>query len=265
MLEYDFEYDGVCLSDMGYVVCSFDGSSETMLEGSNITFNQTSIAMGKQHLLASIKYEECLTTEFDICKKRCGGDLNDFSLSAQEEMQMRRWLNRKKFFKFRPLSERYNGIYFNGSFNIQTKELGGKIIGMHLVFTSESPFGYTDASYKFDIEGNGQYTLYGMSDEAGDDLLNIEVMCKAAGDLEITNLFNDRKTVIKNCSEGEVISINNMIIRSSLESHDEVIANDFNFIFPMVCNDYGDRKNVFKFSLPCSVVFKYKELRKIGI
>ena len=65
--------------------------------------------------------------------------------------------------------------------------------------------------------------------------------------------------------EGEVISINNMIIQSSNEEHDSSIMNDFNFIFPKIVNNYNDRKNVYTFSLPCDVVFEYRELRKIGI
>lgn len=265
MFDFDFEYDGKYLSNFGFMICSFDNVTNEMHESSKITFNQTAIMMGRQHLLASAKYDECITAEFDICKMNCDGSHDGFIVSAHEEKELRRWLNRKKFFKFRPLSERFDGVYFNGSFNLQTKVVGGNVIGMHLIFTSDSPFGYTDATYKFKIASNKDYTIYDMSDEIGDSYIDAIITCESSGDLEITNLFNDRKTIIRNCSEGETISFKNLIISSSIEGRNSTIMNDFNFIFPMISNSYSDRKNVYSFSLPCSVVFQYKELRKIGV
>lgn len=261
MLYYDFEYDGVCLSDLGYMVCSFSHENESTLDGSQITFNQTPIMMGRQHLLANAKYEECLNSEIDICKI----DQGDSYISPSEEQEIRRWLSREKFHKFRPLSERYAGIYFIGSFNVQTYEFGGNVIGFHLEFVSDSPFGYMDSTYKFDVEQNGEQIIYDMSDKIGDSYVEMFITCKASGDLEITNLFDNRKTIIRNCSEGETISMKNPIIESSIEKHDSSIMNDFNFIFPKISNTYRERKNTYVFSQPCSVVFKHKELRKIGI
>lgn len=265
MLDYDFEYDGICLSDLGFMVCSFDGITESQLEGSKITFNQTSVMMGKKQLLSNTKYEECLTTEFDICKINCNGNPEDSYISVEEEEKIRRWLNRKKFHKFKILSDRFKKIYFMGSFNVQSNEFAGNIHGMHLSFVSDAPFGYTDSKYKFSVEQNEPYTIYDMSAEEGDIFLTATITCKSSGTLEITNSFNNSTTIIRNCIEGEVISINNMIIQSSNEEHDSSIMNDFNFIFPKIVNNYNDRKNVYTFSLPCDVVFEYRELRKIGI
>ena len=266
MLDFDFEYDGVCLSDLGYIICSFDDKTESVLDGSQITFNQTSIMMGKHHLLANANYEECLKTEFDICKSDCMGNQENLYITSYEEQEIRRWLNRKSFHKFRFLSERFEDTYFIGSFNVQTKEFCGNVIGFHLSFVSDSPFGYTNVIYKFDItEDKNTYTIYDLSDEEGDNYIDVFITCKSSGDLEIKNLFNNKKTIIKNCSDGEEISISNLIIESSLDSHEQNIMNDFNFIFPQISNTFLERKNTFMFSLPCSVTFKYKELRKIGI
>ena len=89
MLDFDFEYDGVCLSDLGYIICSFDDKTESVLDGSQITFNQTSIMMGKHHLLANAKYEECLKTEFDICKSDCMGNQENLYITSYEEQEIR--------------------------------------------------------------------------------------------------------------------------------------------------------------------------------
>ena len=50
MKSYDFEYDGLCLSDMGYIICQFDAeSSQTVSNGSQITFNTTSTLNGSKY------------------------------------------------------------------------------------------------------------------------------------------------------------------------------------------------------------------------
>ena len=58
-----------------------------------------------------------------------------------------------------------------------------------------------DSTYKFDVEQNGEQIIYDMSDKIGDSYVEMFITCKASGDLEITNLFDNRKTIIRNCSE----------------------------------------------------------------
>ena len=264
MIGNDFEYDGMRLSDFGYMICSFNGvNSENVSEGSVITFNTVPTMSGKKYLLSSTKYEECIQIEFDICKINCNEN-SDSYITIDEQRDLMLWLNRRKFLKFRIISEEYDDIYFNGSFNIDKIELGNFVIGMHLKLKTNSPFGWTDAVFNFNGNNNG-YTIYDTSDEIGTSYLDISVTCHQSGDLVITNLYNNSSSVVRNCSEGETITINNMIISSSLSEHELTIMNDFNYIFPMIYNDYENRKNVYTFSIPCSVVFKYNPLRKVGI
>ena len=51
----DFEYDNRYLSDFGFIICHFDGSSgiETVSAGSAITFSKVSRNSGKQYSLIS--------------------------------------------------------------------------------------------------------------------------------------------------------------------------------------------------------------------
>ncbi len=266
MHDFDFEYDGTYLSDYGFVIGSFDGSSESDLNGSQISFNQTSVKMGRKFLLANTKYEEVLTCEFDICKKNCEGTREGFYITGEEEREIRRWLNRKQYCKLQFLSERYEDIYFMGSFNVSAKELGGQIVSLHLTFTADSPFGYTDVNFKAHItENDNSFVIQDMSDETGDDIINMEITCQKNENLIITNDFNKRVTKISNCSVGEIVTMKNMIISSSIENRNEKIMNNFNFIFPMISNSFTNRKNTFTFSMPCDVTFSYKQTRKIGI
>ena len=49
MKSYDFEYDGLNLSDFGFMICSFDSKGvETISNGSTITFNTVSMFNGNK-------------------------------------------------------------------------------------------------------------------------------------------------------------------------------------------------------------------------
>ena len=271
MIDLDFEYDGIYLSDFGYMVCSFDGTNDnTVSEGSEITLDLTPVANGTKHLLSAAKYDTCISAEFDICKNPvCRNnqvDEESFYISYDEEREISRWLNRKEMLPFKFISEHYEGIIFNGSFNISKIELGGKVVGFHLQFNSDRPFGYLDRKSKFKISAaNGKRIIYDDSDEIGSVPIDMIVELTGSGNLTITNSFDNAEVVVKNCTSGEIITFSNMQITSSDTNHMKTIMNDFNFSFPMLSNSYSDRKNEFQFSLPCNVTIEYKSIRKVGI
>ena len=58
MKSYDFEYDGLTLSDMGYIICKFDSNGlQTVSNGSQITFNTASTLNGQKYELTDVSYE----------------------------------------------------------------------------------------------------------------------------------------------------------------------------------------------------------------
>lgn len=271
MMDVDFEYDGLYLSEFGFMVCSFDSTDqENISEGAEITFDLTPVAMGTRHLLSDTKYDSCVTAEFDICKiPTCKNDTIDneeFFVTYDEERDITRWLIRKQMFPFMLLSDHYEGVIFNGSFNVEKVEQDGKIIGFHLKFQSDRPFGYLDARHRFKIASeNGKRVIYDESDEIGTQPISMTITLESGGDLVITNSFDGRETKVKNCTSGEVITFNDMQISSSDDNHQKTIMNDFNFRFPMISNTYKEVKNEYTFSLPCNVIAKYKQIRKVGV
>ena len=273
MVDLDFQYDNLYLSDFGFVVCSFDNSSgdNTISEGSEITFDLTPVSMGANYLLAGAKYDGAVTAEFDICKiPKCKiNDAfdDDFYVSYDEERDISRWLNRKEMLPFMLISDHYEGVRFDGSFNISKYEYGGNVVGFHLKFFSNKPFGYLDTYYKFSIsQANGEKTIYDYSDEIGYSLVDMEVTVKQAGDLKITNTFDGKEIIVRNCVQNEKIQFtSSQQIISSDNNHANTIMNDFNFIFPIISNSFKNRKNTFIFSLPSDVVIKYKQIRKVGV
>ena len=72
MIVYDFEFDGIRLSDMGFVICNFDKSQmETTSSGSEIAFNTVKTLNGCKYELVKSTYDTCLQTIFSICKNSC--------------------------------------------------------------------------------------------------------------------------------------------------------------------------------------------------
>lgn len=263
----DFEFDGLRLSDFGCMICDFNsGGDETVSAGSTITFTTTPLYYGAKFSLTGTKYEECLTATFDICKNPCQTDSHDFEyFTLAEEQEIMRWLNRKEFCEFRLWDSQYQGIHFNGSFNVNVVRWGQNIYGFELTLTTDRPFGvYDQSTYSFNFnQPNGTLTFTDLSDEIGYIYADMEITCLSAGDLIIRNSQEDRDILIKNCSQGEIISFHQPIIESSLNSHK--IANDFNFNFPRISNTYLNRQNTFSFSLPCKGTISYEPIAKVGL
>ena len=88
----DFEYDGLKLSDMGYIICQFDSNGlETVSNGAQITFNTVPVQNGALYVLASTQYDTCLEATFQICKNPCK-HIDDMSLNINEIRSLSSWL-----------------------------------------------------------------------------------------------------------------------------------------------------------------------------
>ena len=139
MKAVDFEYDGINLSDFGMIICNFgDKGLETISNGSTITFNTVPTIGGSKHELTSTVYENCLEATIQICKNSCNRDVME--ISSTEFRELTRWLNRKKFLKFKILDEDYIDLYFEASFNINRIEVNGKLYGLELEVFTNRPF-----------------------------------------------------------------------------------------------------------------------------
>lgn len=265
MYACNFEYDGRYLSDYGFIICSFNGSSEdTVSAGSKITFNTVSRHRGKMYSLTGTQYDECITTTIEICKDP--GIYSDLKISNDEYRGIMRWLNRNEFLKFQFLKDdnEQEPCYFNASFNISKIIMDGGIYGLQLAMETDKPFGYgREITVSWTISDTTKtYTLMDRSDEIGYIYPSIKITCTKAGDLTIYNATEDSSMVIKNVSVGEEITIDGsaQIIESSLNSHK--IYDDFNFEFLRIGNTIKDRNNLITVSLPCKLEITYAPIIK---
>lgn len=263
----DFIYDGTRLSDYGFVLCDFNNQNTFIFTdaGVPIKFEKNSINGGKRFSLISTGYEECLTGTYDICKNP---DIfeEDMRITDDEYIELVRWLNRKQFLRFQPIdeSEAARDIFYNASFNIQKVELDGKLYGLRLTMETDRPYGYgADQEISFDFDdANTENTLRDISDEIGSTYPTVIITCNSAGDLSLHNSLEDCTTIIKNCSVGEVITMDgsDLTISTSLTTHK--LGKDFNFEFFRIGNLNNNRDNVIQSSLPCHIEIRYNPVIK---
>lgn len=139
MKAFDFEFNGKHLSDFGFIICNFgDKGLDTVSNGATITFNTIPTLNGAHHKLNSTTYEDCLETTIQICRNSCDGGNMEISPAAFRELT--RWLCRKQFHKFKPLSEEYIDLYYESIINISRIELDEKLVGLELEITCNRPF-----------------------------------------------------------------------------------------------------------------------------
>ena len=281
----DFEYDGQCLSDYGFIVCDFsysNGVAEST-QGSTITFNTVTRNRGKKNSLTGTQYDECIKTSFDICKNPDLFEYDDRKISKDEYLDMMRWLNRESFHKFHPLPLVDEGLgnetyYFNASFNITKLKIGEVLYGLRLSMETDSPFAYGEEIVKELIftkthteeitkpDGTNQTVYFQVMEDESSDTGEIHPKVKiklgrSVGELTIKNDFTNSETVIKNCVAGETIILDgNTLIISTDSSHD--VCNDFNYEFLSIGNSFSSRENKITVSLPCTMTISYVPIIK---
>lgn len=267
-LSYDFEYDGRYLSSFGYILCTFDSSgTDTPDSGAKITFTTVSKKNGAKFFLAGTKYESCIQSQFSICKDPNVYTGEEKYISDIEYREIARWLNRHQFHKFKLDDyDDFDGIncYFMASFNLSKTLLCGRTIGIQLDMETNAPFGYGDAVTKTITVDNvtQNYSVYDTSDDEGYIYPNLKITCAADGDLELENMTEGVKMVVRNCVSGEVVTIDGetLSISSSVTSHR--LEKDFNFIFFRIGNTFENRNNQIKASIPCTIKLSYEPIIK---
>lgn len=260
----DFEFDGKCLSDFGCMIVNFSKKGLETIDGAEITFNMTSNLGGSKYHLTSAVYESCLETTIQIAKYSCSADIQE--ILPIEFRELSKWLNRKKFLKFKILDEEHIDLYYNASVNsINRIELDGHLMGLELNIVTDSPHALKEpkAIVIKNLVQDGKHSLHDTSYEEGFIYPFMEIEIVEGGNLDIYNAIEDRHTYIANCVAGEIITMDYPVIQSSISSHD--IQNEFNWQFFRVANTYENNKNDLTISLPCIIKLKYSPIIKVGL
>ncbi len=269
----DFSYHDEKLSDYGCIVANINtGTQNSVQLGTAIQLDTIKTRQNYTNKIINVTYNDVITATFDICKNPClYKTQRELAFSDGEISHFMRWLNQKQYYKFKPIYKdgMYSDLYFYGTFtSVSAILFNGNVIGFTLTFTSNSPFGYVDDK-EFMVslhENNRQFIFFDDSDEIGNLYpYFFQLECLAAGKLLIENNLDRENTIINNCAQNEIITMDcaNKIIQSS-KSH-PTLYNDFNYHYPRIINNMENRRNLFTISLPCNITIRYAPTRKAGI
>lgn len=265
MTSTNFIYDNTQLSTYGLCICRFqsDASFANVSAGSQIDFHLSPIPGKDKSLFLGTAYAETLQTVIQVGKLHYG---KAEPISGRELSQLMRWLNRKDgFHKFKLLQKDFENLYALANFNVQKIEIAGKVYGLELSMTTLHPYLLEEQTeYETDLTPDSPFSFYDSSDETGHIYPDVVITCHSDGDLKLTNSLENRTTILKNCTDGEVITLSGdtLTILSSLPSHD--IPNDFNYVFPRIANTYANRENRISTTLPCNIRLQWSPIRKAG-
>ena len=260
---YDFEYDGIRLSDMGFMTCTFDKESDVVTPSSTIELTMVSFNNGTDNIVVKVKHNSNVEFTFQICNTNFCNDGDSF-VSSYDVSKIFQWLNRKKVLKFKPIDDNglFTNVYFTGTFNVSTIEFGGNIIGFELSFISNKPYALTDVYVRESGEAkNWTFTIEDISEDDGILYPEVKIEITKKGDLSIKNSRAKGLCNISGCVEGEKINISYPIITSTEEN----ISERFNWNFPMIYNDFRNKRNEFEVSLPCNIEMHYSPAIKMTL
>lgn len=257
----DFEFDNHCLSEYGFVICSFDGSGDKEVRsGGDITFNTVTMNHGKNYYLTDVSWKDCLEAEFDICKDPDKYSDSEMEITASEYRQIVRWLKQNDFKEMCFLYDAPGEpiCYYNGSFNVSKIFVADTLYGLHLKMVTDSPYGHGIKLLQIQtVSADGKMLVLDHNDGTGHTYPDWVITCNSSGDLTIENEEMGYETVINNCTAGEVITIDGKHRLIATDDAEHKIYDDFNFEFPYIGNTIESRANTFTFGISCDVEVSY--------
>ena len=262
----DFIFDGIQLSDLGYLAYQQDREDVTAV--SAMKFETIKAAQSDISHRVGYNYESNYTTTFSIMRLSCDDPENDY-LTNDDIAELTRWLSRKQYKWFREIDdneENDDEIWYKVQIQINKEYVGANVSGLQLIIEASTPYGFTREK-KTKIEGiTDSFSVTPYSDEEGYIYPNIKITCNGAGTLKITNTNENRSTQILNCTDGEVITITGIDLLQINSSTDHDFSNDFNYVFPRFVVEYKNYKNDFEveFQGTIDVEMTYRGIRKVG-
>ena len=260
----EFTYRGEALGDYELILCYFSQQGlGPITTDSQRTFVSIPMFGGKRFPFLFSRYDNALVATMSVCKSP---DADSHIISRTEAAVIKRWLSSPtpEELRFEGVDE-YEGISWDGSFNVEEVHYNGDCVGFNLTFTCTAPFGYYDTVERSgSVSAGDSIMINDISDEEGYLYPDLTVTVGEAGNLVITNDSDDRTTVVNNCSDGEIISFTHLLqVASSDSSHK--LGNDFNYRFLRINNTYLNTKNRITFSLPCDYQISYRPIAKVVI
>lgn len=142
----------------------------------------------------------------------------------------------------------------------------GKTVNNVTIYPMLTPISSSTSTWEppsmstYRIDADSPFLLDDDSYITGTIIPDVEVRCRESGDLILTNSYTGTNMVIKNCTEGEVITVNGSTLDISSSESSHKLYNDFNFNYLKIGNSYHDKVNSITSSIKCDLTIKYKPI-----
>lgn len=270
----DFEYAGRRLSEFDCIVCNFDGSTglQDVDIGCDISFNTVKNNHSSVHSKTSSSYENVYSATFGIMKNPCRYQGDDIYMTDTESSALVKWLNRHEYYKFKYYNPDFDvlDVCYYGSFNIRQKMFNGKIVGLTLTFTANTPYAFGDEILtEIKISDISKpLELHCNSDEVGVIYPNMKITCLKNGTFKMINNTTGTCIEIENCVAGEIIVMDgeHKLIDTDSDLHKKTLFDDFNYEYiDIQIGEMNNCANFYELSMPCEITIAYSPIRKVGI
>ncbi len=254
----NFIFDGKSLNDFGFIICEFNGETNTSTSPS-ITYTTLKTPDNDRRRFLSSNYEEVISFEVSIAKYE--SKKNILPINSFEDRAIRKWLCREDGFHELVIEQDdFYNIYYNAQINITPQMVCGRICGYRLTITTDNVYGYTELlETEFDINDSIPYIFLALSDRADYFYPIWEITPMQNGDLHLKVLedINQTNTILKSVKENNVITINseNGIIEG-------ISPDNFNWQLPRIVQGYDETINTITSTLSCHIKLKYRLARK---
>lgn len=264
MTEDNFIFDGKQLSDFGYII-AHDNILDEDITVSNMQYTTIKGARSDTAHKVAAPYEDYYHADIMIIKNPCA--FENLDLTNNDISEMSKWLCRKEYKWFRWIDDiGQDEIWYEVQISVDKKVYGDSVIGLVLHINSNKPYAQSQLyTYEW-VGGLDNTTLFVHSDEEGYIYPNMTITVKGGGDVIITNHYEERSTIIRNCANMEKFTIiggDMMQISSSIAKHE--LSKDYNYKFLRLCNRYGNAENKLTISPNCNVTLSYRGIRKVGL
>lgn len=273
MIQDDFIFDGESLRSHGYLISATNSVDESIV-ASNMEYQTIKAPRSDVTRKIGDEYPETYTRTISITKDNCVWGDDNLYLTNDDISEMTKWLCRKTYKWFRWNSENaediYDEVWYEVMFDVNNAELGGKVTDLELTIKTNRPYGVTRIIKNEWNSADEPSKMIGVhSDEEGYIYPNMTITVVQGGNLEIINTAEGtegRKTEFKNCTAGEVIRIyGEDVLQVSSSNSEHNLADDFNYKFPRLLNEYRNSKNTFEINKEVEVIMEYRGIRKVGI
>lgn len=258
-----FIYDDKLCSDYGLIVTTFEKTGLEKITSSKIDLKTYKSPMANKWLKYGYEYSDPIQFKIGVSKF----DLTPFT--KQEVGEINRWLMRTDDYHWLQFYDKQFGDIFFHCTAIAAEEsvVNSVTYGIKYSFVTDSPYGYSSIREKEFVatDTNKSFFIVNHSDEIGHIYPYISIKILQDGDLTIHNTIEDRLMEIKECKNGELITIDGEHKIMSTSDINHKLYNTFNWKYFRIANSFDNRDNKITLSLNCEISMKWREIRKVGV